>query len=128
LLGYRYEGSPIVIPDGTKEPADNPRMYQPIARPGHRAPHIWLEEGVSILDKFSTGFTLLTFKPCDTEVLEGAAKAINFPLQVVSIENKAAATLYENSFVLVRPDLMIAWRSNELPQSPKEFLDRVRGA
>jgi hypothetical protein len=61
-------------------------------------------------------------------VLEGAAKAINFPLQVVSIENKAAATLYEHSFVLVRPDLMVAWRSNELPQSPKEFLDRVRGA
>jgi hypothetical protein len=128
LLGYRYEGSPIVIPDGTQEPEDNPRIYQPVARPGHRAPHIWLEEGVSILDKFSTGFTLLKFKPCDTSVLEDAAKAINFPLLIVSIENEDAAKLYENSFVLVRPDLMIAWRSNELPESATEFLDRVRGA
>jgi hypothetical protein len=128
LLGYRYEGSPIVIPDGTQEPEDNPRIYQPVARPGHRAPHIWLEEGISILDKFSTGFTLLKFKPCDTSVLEDAAKAINFPLLIVSIENEDAAKLYENSFVLVRPDLMIAWRSNELPESATEFLDRVRGA
>jgi hypothetical protein len=61
-------------------------------------------------------------------VLEDAAKAINFPLLIVSIENEDAAKLYENSFVLVRPDLMIAWRSNELPESATEFLDRVRGA
>ncbi len=128
LLGYRYEGSPIVIPDGTKEPEDNPRTYLPIARPGHRAPHIWIEEGVSILDKFSAGFTLLKFKPCDTAELEKSAFELNFPLSVISIDNKQAAKLYEYSMVLVRPDLMIAWRSNELPSRPVEFLDRLRGA
>ena len=128
LLGYRYEGSPIVIPDGTKEPEDNPRTYLPIARPGHRAPHIWIEEGVSILDKFSAGFTLLKFKPCDTAELEKSAFELNFPLSVISIDNNQAAKLYEYSMVLVRPDLMIAWRSNELPSRPVEFLDRLRGA
>ena len=57
LLGYRYEGSPIVILDGTEEPVDDPRTYISVARPGHRAPHIWLEEGVSLLDKLGLVLT-----------------------------------------------------------------------
>ena len=37
-LGYRYEGSALVTPDGTPEPDDPPNSYTPTARPGHRAP------------------------------------------------------------------------------------------
>jgi 2-polyprenyl-6-methoxyphenol hydroxylase-like FAD-dependent oxidoreductase len=127
LLGYRYEGSPIVIPDGTTEPEDNPRTYIPVARPGHRAPHIWLDEGVSILDKFGPEFTLLKFEACDTKPIESKAAAIGLPLHIVLIENDDAARLYETKFVLVRPDLMIAWRSNDLPEDLESLLNRVRG-
>jgi 2-polyprenyl-6-methoxyphenol hydroxylase-like FAD-dependent oxidoreductase len=127
LLGYRYEGSLIVIPDGTPEPEDNPRTYMPIARPGHRAPHIWLDEGVSILDKFGAEFTLLKFQAYDTKSIEETAAAIGFPLRVVLINNNAAAELYETRLVLVRPDLMIAWRSNDLPKNLDNLLNRVRG-
>ena len=42
LLGYRYNNSPIIIEDGSREPIDDPRAYIPTARPGHRAPHIWI--------------------------------------------------------------------------------------
>src|SRR5262249_29246347 len=44
-LGYRYDPSPIVIPDGTDAPADTIQEYVPTARPGHRAPHAWLDRG-----------------------------------------------------------------------------------
>ena len=62
LLGYRYKHSPIIIKDASPEPKDDPRVYIPTARPGHRAPHIWLEEGTSILDLLGPNFTLLCFK------------------------------------------------------------------
>ncbi len=41
-LGYRYENSPICIPDGTPPTPDDSRNYIPTARPGSRAPHVWL--------------------------------------------------------------------------------------
>src|SRR6185312_16356223 len=44
-LGYRYEDSPVVCPDGSAPPPDTVREYLPVARPGHRAPHAWLDGG-----------------------------------------------------------------------------------
>jgi 2-polyprenyl-6-methoxyphenol hydroxylase-like FAD-dependent oxidoreductase len=42
-LGYRYDPSPICVPDGTPPPTDDPETYVPTARPGSRAPHVWLD-------------------------------------------------------------------------------------
>ena len=47
-LGYRYEASPIIVPDGSPAPEDHPRYYTPTARPGHRAPHAWVDDGRGI--------------------------------------------------------------------------------
>ena len=41
-LGYRYDDSPIVWPDGTPAPPLEGKTYTQIARPGARAPHVWL--------------------------------------------------------------------------------------
>ncbi|MBT3989908.1 MAG: hypothetical protein HON14_01380 [Rhodospirillaceae bacterium] len=129
LLGYRYEGSPIIVSDDTPEPADNPRTYIPIARPGHRAPHIWLEEGVSLLDLLGAGFTLLDFggEEVDLAPIKDAAKKIGLPLEIVFINDDDAAALYERRLVLVRPDLMVAWRGDVLPDDLPALLDNVRG-
>lgn len=129
LLGYRYEGSPIVIQDGTLEPNDSPRFYTPTARPGHRAPHIWLEEGVSLLDKFGSGFTLLDFSQSenDYEIIRKVSRYIKLPLKIIRIDDRAAADLYERLFVLIRPDLMVAWRDDSLPKDPELFFNIVRG-
>ena len=35
--------------------------------------------------------------------------------------------LYEFNFILVRPDLMVAWRSNLLPDSPRTVLEKISG-
>ncbi len=130
LLGYRYEGSPIVVPDGTPEPPDDPRNYTPTARPGHRAPHIWLDEGISLLDRLGQGFTMLDFGDGDGDDIRDlahAAVAIAMPLKVLRIEDPDAAALYERRFALVRPDMMVAWRGDRLPEDPTALLDRVRG-
>src|SRR5262249_55589186 len=62
-LGYHYEDSPICVPDGTPPGPDNAKDYIPSARPGSRAPHVWLGEGRSILDLYGRGFVLLQFGP-----------------------------------------------------------------
>jgi 2-polyprenyl-6-methoxyphenol hydroxylase-like FAD-dependent oxidoreductase len=131
LLGYRYRNSPINISDGTPEPEDHPRNYVPTARPGHRAPHIWLADGGSILDRFGKGFTLLVFGPdgSDAEVSSfvQAAKDLQMPLTVSVVDEEAAAELYEMRYALVRPDLMMAWRSDSLPDNPTDVLNQLSG-
>ena len=127
LLGFRYEGSPIVVPDGSVEPEDDPRKYVAVARPGHRAPHIWLEEGVSIIDKFGSGFTFLAFADDDLSNIQHAATELGIPCKFVRIRNKDAEALYEANFVIVRPDMMVAWRSNELPNNSYSLLNQIRG-
>jgi 2-polyprenyl-6-methoxyphenol hydroxylase-like FAD-dependent oxidoreductase len=58
-LGTRYEDSPIIWPDGTPAPASTYEVYVPTARPGGRAPHLWLSRNRSLFDALGPGFTLL---------------------------------------------------------------------
>lgn len=129
-LGYRYENSPICIADGTPAPPDSAANYVPTARPGHRAPHVWLGYGRSTLDLFGRGFALLRFgpEPPDTRPLAQAAAERGVPLNVVDIENEAAQALYERRLVLVRPDGHVAWRADRAPEDAGAVMDTVRGA
>jgi hypothetical protein len=128
-LGYRYEGSPIIVPDGTEPTSDDAANYIPTSRPGHRAPHAWLSHGRSTLDLFGRAFVLLRFSErIDTSRLERAALGLSVPLQVVYIADPAIAQLYEQALVLVRPDGHVAWRADQLPMDCVGLLDIVRGA
>jgi FAD binding domain len=129
-LGYRYEHSPICIPDGTPAPPDETEAYTPTARPGHRAPHAWLAPGRSTLDLFGRGFTLLRFgaSPVDTRALEEAAADRAVPLHGCDVCDEAVEALYERRLVLVRPDGHVAWRGNDVPANSHELIDKVRGA
>ena len=129
-LGYYYEGSPICIPDGTPPPQDDPVNYHPTARPGSRAPHVWLSEGRSLIDIFGRGFVLLHIGPDAPDAVDivAAAKSRGVPLEVVETDNSDVARLYERKLVLVRPDGHVAWRADEPPASAVELIDRVRGA
>ena len=66
-FGGRYDGSPIIVPDGTAPPPDAANTYQPTACPGGRAPHLWLGDGRSLYDTLGFEFTLLALgaKPAD---------------------------------------------------------------
>lgn len=129
-LGYTYEGSPIVEPDGTPRPADEVSSYTQTARPGSRAPHVWLAPGRSTLDLFGREFVLLRFgtSPPAVDAVVSAAAAVHLPLTVVDIEHAEAERLYERRLVLVRPDGQVAWRADLAPQDAAHLIDVVRGA
>lgn len=129
-LGYVYEGSPIVVPDGTPRPADEVSSYVPTARPGSRAPHGWLSEGQSTLDLFGKEFVLLRLgkDTPDASAFEAAAAQLKLPFKVVTIDNAEAEKLYERRLVLVRPDGQVAWRADAVPANARAILDTVRGA
>ncbi|WP_424139553.1 FAD-dependent oxidoreductase [Roseomonas chloroacetimidivorans] len=129
-LGHRYEGSPICIPDGTPAPPDDPNVYDPVARPGSRAPHLWLKDGRSTLDLFSgREFTLLRLgadRP-DASALDTAARRLGVPLVTRDVEQEDVRALYGADLVLVRPDGYVAWRGDRLPETVEGLLQTVRG-
>ena len=130
VLGYRYDDSPICIPDGSPAPSDDVMAYVQTARPGARAPHVWLEPGRSTVDLFGHGFTLMALgpEPPSTEQLADAAASRGVPLNVVNISDPRALDCYERALVLVRPDGHVAWRGDAEPSDPGEIMDVVRGA
>jgi hypothetical protein len=127
-MGYRYDASPIIVPDGTPPTPDEPSEYVQTARPGHRAPHAWLADGRSIIDLFGDGFTLLRLGFAgDVTPLTAAAADRGVPLRVVAVDDPAIARLYERQLVLVRPDGMVAWRADSLPANAAALIATVTG-
>ncbi len=135
-IGGRYDGSPVIVPDGVP-PADIfPQTYDeytPSGIPGGRAPHVWLDAervmGSSLFDRFGKGFTLLRLNGNrdDVAALEQAARSRAIPLSILSIDIPEARALYGSDLVLIRPDRYIAWRGNKLPDDPDAVLATVAG-
>jgi 2-polyprenyl-6-methoxyphenol hydroxylase-like FAD-dependent oxidoreductase len=128
-LGYRYDDSPIVVPDGTPAPPDETSTYTQTARPGARAPHVWLTDGRSTLDLYGRGFVLLRLgaEPPSGEGIAAAARARAVPLQTVSLDAPEVLDLYRRRLVLVRPDGHVAWRADAEPEDALVLIDVVRG-
>jgi 2-polyprenyl-6-methoxyphenol hydroxylase-like FAD-dependent oxidoreductase len=126
-LGVFYSDSPVIAPAGAP-PADDWHRYVPSAVPGARAPHVWLEDGVSIFDRFGRDFSLVRFKgSADTSAIEAAARRRGVPLAVVDVSSEEARDLYARDLALVRPDHHVAWRGNAAPDDADALLARVVG-
>jgi 2-polyprenyl-6-methoxyphenol hydroxylase-like FAD-dependent oxidoreductase len=129
-LGYRYDGSPIVWPDGTPVPPFEGQTYTQMARPGARAPHAWIGAERSTLDLFGGGFVLLrlgTNAPSGDRIAQAFAQA-RVPLRVEALAAPELRALYERALVLVRPDGHVAWRAEQEPDDVAALADCVRGA
>jgi hypothetical protein len=127
-LGVFYSGSPIVVSDGTPPPRDDWHHYTPSAAPGARAPHAWLEDGVSVFDRFGRDFTLLRFDAgVDTRTFEAAARRRGVPLSVLDVSSDEARDLYARDLALIRPDHHVAWRGNAPPEDADALLAQVAG-
>jgi putative polyketide hydroxylase len=146
IFGQSYESS-AVIPDGTSPPAvgDAVTQYLPSARPGSRAPHVWLERGgerLSTIDLFGRGFVLLTGAEGGAWAQAAASIAKTArPGLVAHVTGgsgelgdaegtwRAAYGLEPDGAILIRPDGYVGWRSRGGADDPgrvlADALDRI---
>jgi 2-polyprenyl-6-methoxyphenol hydroxylase-like FAD-dependent oxidoreductase len=128
-FGTYYDGSPIIVYDGSEHPAYTMDSYTPSDVPGCRTPHLWCEDGRSLYDAMGPEFTLLRFDGAvDVTELEAAARGRGVPLRVLDMAKPRTATFYGGGLVLSRPDQHVAWRGGRLPTDPLALIDHVRGA
>jgi 2-polyprenyl-6-methoxyphenol hydroxylase-like FAD-dependent oxidoreductase len=118
-FGARYDGSPVIVPDGTAPPPDAPGIYQPSACPGGRPPHAWLADGRSLYDTFGPGWTLLVLGdvPANASAFVEAARRRGVELTVVTHADPVLRALYEAPLALIRPDHIVAWRGADDAQA-----------
>ncbi len=117
-FGARYDGSPVIVPDGTAPPPDAANAYTASACPGGRPPHAWLADGRSLFDTFGPGWTLLVLGADADPQRQAAqfveaARAQGLELAVVVQADEPLRALYEAPLVLIRPDHVVAWRGQD---------------
>ena len=118
VLGYCYQGSPVIVDDGTAADWQSSNEYHPSASPGCLAPHRWLDEDTSLYDRFGDGFTLLVLEPGhedDIAAAEREARERNVPLSVLTLSDRPLSALYQQPLALIRPDQHVAWRGSAWP-------------
>jgi hypothetical protein len=137
IFGASY-ASRAVVPDGTQPlPIANPvTQYVPSARPGGRAPHVWLErdgQRLSTID-LPGGFVLMTGVGGQgwADAARILASSINLSLKTYIIGGaytadppgrwKEAYGVDDGGAVLVRPDRYVGWRSESASSAPLETL------
>jgi 2-polyprenyl-6-methoxyphenol hydroxylase-like FAD-dependent oxidoreductase len=126
ILGHAYEGSPIVVADGTPAPPNDSVVYAPRARPGARIPHAWLAPGISLFDRLGPELTLLRFDPdAHAGGLEQAIAKRGLPVRTVTVDEPEIRELFGTRFALVRPDQVLAWHADREPRDPDAVLDVV---
>ncbi|MFT5181036.1 MAG: 2-polyprenyl-6-methoxyphenol hydroxylase-like FAD-dependent oxidoreductase [Alphaproteobacteria bacterium] len=129
VLGVRYEGSPIIWPDGTPPIPDDPYDYVPSACPGSRAPHAWLSDGSALCDHFGAEFTLLRMAAnAPVDDLLAAARQRGLPVTVFEPGSDVVRARYDADLALVGPDGHIVWRGDKVPGDCGALIDRIRGA
>jgi hypothetical protein len=141
IFGASYE-SMAVVPDGTPRVVVNDPVtdYVPSARPGSRAPHVWLKRGdeqISTIDLFGPHFALLAGR--GGGAWRQAVQAIGPswpPLFVYTVGEDGdlgdpdgnwheAYGVDADGAVLVRPDGHVAWRSRSGASRSLEVLRTV---
>ena len=100
------------MPDGTPAPlaGDPIADYVASARPGRRAPHVWLTHGgrqISTIDLFDGRFVLLSHSEAWCRAAREVAVEPAMPLRAAVLDDPRWAEIYEvgsAGAVLVRPD------------------------
>jgi 2-polyprenyl-6-methoxyphenol hydroxylase-like FAD-dependent oxidoreductase len=121
-LGYRYRSAAVIADEqDDSRVCENPRESR--ARPGTRAPHVWLHENgepISSLDLFGRGFVLLTGPDGVDFEAQDLSSALP-PIAIHKIESSGDATgsdpgaaaygIAPGFAALIRPDGFVGWRA-----------------
>lgn len=130
-LGYRYLTSPLIAHEQGPAPDPDSFRYTPTAVPGARLPHVWLDDGSALHDHLGGGgFTLLRLGDAsgDSVPLATAFARRGIPYEEQVLSCSAARSVYGRDFLLIRPDLHVAWRGSAPPTDPDALAELVSGA
>ncbi|NUT09639.1 MAG: FAD-binding monooxygenase [Nonomuraea sp.] len=131
ILGQRYRSSAVIGAEHESVFGDSVHQY---ARPGTRAPHLWLDRDgtrVGVHDLFHDAFVLL----CGPEGDDWARAAEKTPglrvhrigADVLDVEDAWTDRYAGAPAVLVRPDGYVAWRATGPATDLTPVLDRLLG-
>lgn len=127
-LGYRYQSRAIF--SDADSPEIDPLTYTPSTEPGKRLPHFYLDNGESVHNLLGIGFNLVVCDGGDADALaevEAFAEAMALPLRVVTVSGSKAKAIFSAKYLLVRPDMHIAWRGEQVPTDMTSVLRRAIG-
>lgn len=141
-IGIRYDDGAFA-PDGTDSPSGRNDVvhFQPSARPGQRAPHLWVQTPqalVSTIDLFDRGFVLLAGAD-GQQWADAAASLIDHRTVPLTAYRMGEDLIPQGDFdslygisssgcVLVRPDGHVAFRAHSMEADPVTALDRALDA
>jgi 2-polyprenyl-6-methoxyphenol hydroxylase-like FAD-dependent oxidoreductase len=116
-LGYSYAGSPLICADNEPPPLLVDDHYEPTTRPGSRLPHVWLDDGEALHDRIGNEYTLISLRPAGAslDALRHSFAKFGAHLDILEVEGSTARDVYGCDLVLVRPDLHVVWRGDQLP-------------
>lgn len=124
-FGYYYDRSPIICFDDEQQPGYTMGSFTPSTVPGCRIPHIWLEHGESLYDRFGDGFMILRSDPTiDAGALMESFEGAGVPCDLVDLPTSARDT-YDRALVISRPDQHVGWRGNAVPDDPSQVVAKL---
>ena len=126
--GYSYAGSPLIDSEpGVAATWDTVR-FVPSTNPGVRIPHIWLKDGAAMQDILGRGYTFVDLTGAeDGASVLAAFENLGAPLDLVSRDETHVRAIYGCKYLLVRPDLHIAWTGNAMPTHWDALAAKVTG-
>lgn len=140
IFGASYT-SPAIIPDGTDPPEiTNPvAQYVPTARPGARAPHVWLQTNghrTATHDLIGLGFAVFAGEKGQPwrDAARAVSASLGVPMSAYTVGAKAdvgdpdgqwaeAYGVEKDGAVLVRPDGHVAWRQRSGVTDPRREIE-----
>ena len=149
VLGFQYANSSVILHEydssgNVKLNQSSVTKFVPSSLPGCRAPHVVLPDCATILDLFGKHFVLLVIggEEIDCEALKAEMQRRGVPFETYSYPKlPELIAVYNRRYFLVRPDGVVAWRSDSQPNSlesrkivstivgdasPKRFPTRIR--
>jgi hypothetical protein len=116
-MGYRYVGSPIIAAPADDAPDADRWDYVADPRTGARLPHMWRRDGTAVQDALGPCYTLLRLAGAkgDSRSLAEGFAALGAPFAELELPESDIREVYGADWLLLRPDMHVAWRGNTAP-------------
>ncbi len=127
-MGYRYDGSPLIVAEEGEAPDPDQFTYRPSAWPGTHIPHVWLDDSVALQDRLGPWYTLLRVgeDAAGVAALAASLTELGVPVRTVNLGSELRSLLGAEA-LLVRPDLHVAWRGIQAPGDPGQIARTATG-